>query len=160
MAASAGSDNKNTAPGTHIMMAGIIIQLVSMSVFCFLWLWTIFRARVHLRSNHATGAAAGAVSENNLVGTRLIILVTATCFSATCIVVRNFYRAVELSQGWTGYLITHEIYFCLLDGMLMAFSLLVFNLVHPAWYLNPSRQPPAQDLETKRPSDSSLEPTL
>ena len=144
------------------MIAGIIIQLVSMSVFCFLWLWTIFRARAHFRSNLPTAhsVATGATNSNSLSGTRLIILVAVTSFSATCIVVRNFYRAVELGQGWTGYLITHEIFFCLLDGMLMALSLLVFNFVHPARYLNPGRETSARDLEKERPSDASLEPTF
>ncbi|KAF2239605.1 RTA1-domain-containing protein [Viridothelium virens] len=150
LASSANSDNKSTAPGTHIMIAGIIIQLVSMSVFCFLWLWTVFRARAHLRTPSMSG--------DKLDGARLRLLVAVTCFSATCIVVRNFYRAVELGQGWKGYLITHEIYFCLLDGMLMALSLLAFNIVHPAWFVDPSRHNPERDLETKRPSDSSLDP--
>ncbi|KAL9094938.1 MAG: hypothetical protein Q9165_002888 [Trypethelium subeluteriae] len=152
IAASANNDDKDTAPGTHIMIAGIIIQLVSMSVFCFLWLWTVYRARAHLH----TPATAG----DKLSGSRLRLLVATTCFAATCIVVRNFYRAVELGQGWTGYLITHEIYFCLLDGMLMALSLLAFNIVHPAWFVDPGRQAPARDLEAKRPSDSSLDPAV
>ena len=157
MASSASTNNKDTAPGTHTMIAGIIIQLVSMSVFCCLWLWTIFRARVQLRSN-GNASAVGAAGSDDLTGTRLKVLILATCFSAACIVIRNFYRAVELAQGWEGYLITHEIYFCLLDGMLMAFSLLAFNLVHPAWYLRPSRQRSGRDLEEKRPSNSSIEP--
>ncbi|KAI9691012.1 MAG: hypothetical protein M1822_008632 [Bathelium mastoideum] len=157
MASAASSNNKNTAPGTHLMMAGIIIQLVSMCIFCLLWIWTVFRARSHFRPNSPLtyNGTTSPVSSGKLSGTRLILLVAATSFSAFCIVVRNFYRAVELSQGWTGYLITHEIYFCLLDGMLMVFSLVVLNLVHPAWYLDPSRQIPSRDLEAKRPSDFS-----
>lgn len=43
---------------------------------------------------------------------------------------------MELSQGWEGYLITHEPYFCVLDGALMVLSVVVFNVVHPAWYLH------------------------
>ena len=58
-----------------------------------------------------------------------------TTFSAFCIIVRNFYRAVELSQGWKGYLITHEVYFAVLDGALMAMSVGVFNIFFPARYL-------------------------
>lgn len=58
-----------------------------------------------------------------------------TTFSAFCIIVRNFYRAIELSQGWTGYLITHEVYFAVLDGALMALSVGVFNVFFPAKYL-------------------------
>ena len=105
----------NTAPGTHTMMAGIIIQLISMSVFCMLWLWFCFAARVERYSR---------------------ILAVTTSFVAALILIRNFYRAVELSQGWTGYLITHEDYFIVLDGMLMAIAPLIYNIFHPARYVN------------------------
>ena len=74
----------DTAPGTHIMMAGIIIQLVSMSAFGLLWLIFLWRAR--------------AVSISR-------VMVVVTTFSAFCVIVRNFYRAIELSQGWKGYLV-------------------------------------------------------
>lgn len=104
----------NTTPGTHIMMAGIIIQLVSMCVFGMLWLVFLWRAR------------AVPIS-------RVFLMVTT--FSAFCIIVRNFYRAVELSQGWKGYLITHEVYFAVLDGALMLLSVGVFNIFFPARYL-------------------------
>ena len=104
----------DTKPGTHIMMAGIIIQLVSMTVFGLLWLIFLWRAR------------AVPISRT---------LVVATTFSAFCIIVRNFYRAIELSQGWKGYLITHEVYFAVLDGALMVLSVGVFNIVFPSNYL-------------------------
>jgi len=117
MASKAGGQDPpgNTAPGTHVMMAGIIIQLVSMSVFALLWLAYLWRA-------HAVGYSK--------------TLVVATTFAAFCIVVRNFYRSVELSQGWKGYLITHEVYFAVLDGALMALAVLVFNIFFPAKYVS------------------------
>lgn len=103
--------------GTHLMMAGIIIQLVSMSVFAILFFWTIWKARaVPSSSRHK-------------------LLLAATSLSSACIIVRNFYRAIELSQGWEGYLITHEVYFDVLDGALMVVAALVFNAVHPAWFM-------------------------
>lgn len=95
-------------------MAGIIIQLVSMSAFGLLWLVFLWRAR------------AVPISR---------VLLIVTTFSAFCIIVRNFYRAIELSQGWKGYLITHEVYFALLDGALMALSVGVFNVFFLAGYL-------------------------
>ena len=50
--------------------------------------------------------------------------------------VRNFYRAVELAQGWDGYLITHEVYFAVLDGALMVMAVVVFNLFFPSRYVS------------------------
>ena len=49
--------------------------------------------------------------------------------------VRNFYRAIELGQGWAGYLITHEVYFCVLDDGLMALATLTMNFFHPYGYV-------------------------
>ena len=117
MASAAGGKDPpgNTKPGTTIMMTGIIIQLISMCVFGLLWLIFLWRAR-KMRYPKS--------------------LVWATTFSAFCIIVRNFYRAIELSQGWKGYLITHEIYFAVLDGALMAMAVVVFNVFFPARYLS------------------------
>ncbi|KAL8830686.1 MAG: hypothetical protein Q9191_001291 [Dirinaria sp. TL-2023a] len=115
--ASAAEPPQSTLTGTHEMMAGIIIQLVSMSVFAILFLWVIWSAR--------------AVPKDS----KTQLLLVTTSVSAACIIIRNFYRAIELSQGWKGYLITHEVYFCVLDGALMVIAAVVFNLVHPAWRL-------------------------
>lgn len=97
------------------MMAGIIIQLVSMSVFGLLWLIFLWRAR------------AVPISR---------ILIVTTTFAAAMIIIRNFYRAIELSQGWKGYLITHEVYFAVLDGALMALAVGTFNIFFPTRYVS------------------------
>lgn len=99
-------------------MAGIIVQLVSMCVFAGLFFWVIWNARAVSRTG------------------KMNLLLATTIFSAACIIIRNFYHAIELSQGWRGYLITHEVYFDVLDGALMVLAAAVFNFVHPAWYLH------------------------
>ena len=66
---------------TDLMMAGIIVQLVSRSIFVILFLWTIWRARHVPRTQ------------------RLKLLLAATSISSACIITRNFYRAIEPSQG-------------------------------------------------------------
>lgn len=113
--ASATYPSGNTEPGTRIMMAGIIVQLVSMTIFGFLWVLFLWRAR------------AKAVSERAVV--------VATSLSSLLIVVRNLYRVLELSQGWHGQLITHEVFFAVLDGGLMVLAVGAFNLVFPGRYL-------------------------
>lgn len=132
MASSAGINGRDTAPGTNIMIAGIVIQLVSMCSFVGLWIITLWRAR--------------AISKPKTT------LLLATSFSAVMILVRNFYRCIELAQGWSGYLITHEIYFCVLDGALMALAVGIFNFFHPVRYFGSS------DATKNEPvSDSSSE---
>lgn len=69
-----------------------------MGAFIVFSVWVLWRARHVPRSKWLT------------------TVLMATSVSAGWVVVRNFYRAVELSQGYGGYLITHEVYFDILDG--------------------------------------------
>lgn len=64
-----------------------------------------------------------------------ILLMAAMVISVLCIYVRSIYRTIELLQGWRGYLITHELYFIVLDGVMMIVACAVFNLLNPGWLL-------------------------
>ena len=116
--AGSGTPTGDSSIGTHEMLAGIVFQLVSMGAFLFLAVWVLWSTHHVPRSTQLTSVLA------------------ATTFSAASVVLRNFYRAVELSQGYSGYLITHEVYFAVLDGALMVLASIVFNFVHPAWGLD------------------------
>jgi hypothetical protein len=74
--------------------------------------------------------------------------------SIVCIYIRSIYRTIELSQGWSGYLITHESYFIALDGAMMIFSVAVFNVLHPGWLLPSGR---TISSKTERSSTEGLE---
>ncbi|KAJ5918476.1 hypothetical protein N7466_010468 [Penicillium verhagenii] len=111
----------NTAPGTHIMVAGIVFQLLSVTVFVICAADFIRRSVRHNLIQPLTGT--------------IIPLLVAMTFSVLCIYVRSIYRTIELSQGWTGYLITHEKYFIAMDGAMMIAAVVVFNVVHPGWFL-------------------------
>ncbi|KAJ5130498.1 uncharacterized protein N7515_006537 [Penicillium bovifimosum] len=110
--------NGNTAPGTHIMVAGIVFQLFSITIFVAC---AIDFVRRTMRRRLLVGAT--------------IPLFGAMILSIICIYVRSIYRTIELSQGWEGYLITHEAYFIALDGAMMVVSVGVFNVLHPGWLL-------------------------
>jgi hypothetical protein len=49
------------------------------------------------------------------------------------VVIRSIYRTIELTEGWTGFLIKHESYFIGLDGVMMVIAVGVFNIVQPRW---------------------------
>lgn len=66
-------------------------------------------------------------------------LLIGVAFASLMIYVRGIYRAIELAQGWTGYLITHEVYFIWLDGFPMVLCLWVFAALHPGWLLKGNR---------------------
>ncbi|OJJ51641.1 hypothetical protein ASPZODRAFT_442865 [Penicilliopsis zonata CBS 506.65] len=111
----------NTAPGTHIMVAGIVFQMASITVFVALAADFVRRTLRHRLIQSADGS--------------FVPLLVAMGFSVVCIYIRSIYRTIELSQGWTGYLITHQVYFVVLDGVMMVLAVVVFNFVHPGWFM-------------------------
>lgn len=125
MAATALENNKNTTPGTHIMIAGIVFQLASITVFVFFAVDFFRRVqRFHLL--------------NSVQGSIMPLLI-AMALSIAFIYARSIYRTIELAQGWTGFLITHEAYFIALDGSMMAPAVIIFNIIHPAWFMPKSK---------------------
>lgn len=135
----AGKINGNTKPGTDIMVAGIIFQLVSITVFVLCavdFLRRVLRQRL-LKS------VQGSVTP----------LLLAMLFSIVLIYIRSIYRVIELVQGWTGYLITHEAYFIALDGSMMVPAVGIFNIIHPDWFMPKQKQ-------VNDPDDMSLNERL
>ncbi|KAE8350192.1 RTA1 like protein-domain-containing protein [Aspergillus coremiiformis] len=111
----------DTAPGTNTMIVGIVFQMFSITVFvgCTAdFVHRVFRRRL-------LQAMSGPITP----------LFGAMVFSVLVIYIRSIYRTIELSQGWTGYLITREKYFLALDGAMMVAAVVVFNIFHPAWLM-------------------------
>ncbi|KIV99821.1 uncharacterized protein PV09_08492 [Verruconis gallopava] len=119
-AAVSATPPRRSKTGTNIMVGGIVFQMASITVFAFFFVDFLRRA-VKL----GTGILTRDIKT----------LIWATTFSGALIYVRSIYRTVELAQGWTGYLITHEGYFLGFDGALMILAVAVFNFAHPGWLL-------------------------
>ncbi|KAM0746419.1 RTA1-domain-containing protein [Meredithblackwellia eburnea MCA 4105] len=119
-AAIALQDSKDSDTGTHIMVAGIVVQLVGMLVFCFLGGEFFLKARKAPQST---------------VDRRVNLLVFGLAFASFWILVRCIYRVIELAEGWTGYLITHQPYFLALDSVPMVLAMGVFVPCHPYFCL-------------------------
>ncbi|KAJ9114918.1 hypothetical protein QFC20_001291 [Naganishia adeliensis] len=74
-----------------------------------------------------------AYTEREIRGAR--ILLWACAASTLLIFIRSVYRSIELLDGWEGAIMKKQTLFDLLDGMLMLLSVLLFNIVHPGWFL-------------------------
>ncbi|KAL1857945.1 hypothetical protein Plec18170_003169, partial [Paecilomyces lecythidis] len=140
MASSESNNNKDTKPGTDIMVAGIIFQLASITIF--LACAADFFRRVLQR--HRLSSMSSTV----------VPLMGAMAFSIVCIYIRSIYRTIELLQGWSGYLITHERFFIALDGAMMAPAVAIFNFIHPGWFI-PSQKSVSIDIGQEMSSMSS-----
>ncbi|GAA5916787.1 hypothetical protein JCM5296_007389 [Sporobolomyces johnsonii] len=117
--------SESSDTGTHIMLAGIVFQLFSMAVFCCLGLDFFRRAR---KDPLYSG-------KHNVREGRIGLLGFGLTWGSTWILIRCIYRTVELAEGWSGYLITHEPYFCVLDSMAMVLCQAVFCFTWPSWCL-------------------------
>ena len=125
----AGTPNGDTKPGTDVMVAGILFQMVSIAAFTVLGVNFLIRVR------------------NNVFSPKLKLLVAATSFSVVMIFARSVYRCIELLQGWAGFLITREGYFIALDGALMVAAVGIFNICHPSWLLKNDGDKDIEELE-------------
>ncbi len=118
-AAIAAETNSDTSGGTHIMVAGICFQMLTMSIYVLLVIMYIFR-----------------VSKANVKLTeKMKIFIVGMGIITLMIFIRCIYRTVELLGGWSGYIITHEVYFACLDGLPMVIALIAFNIFHPGIYI-------------------------
>ncbi|KAK0550775.1 hypothetical protein OC846_003542 [Tilletia horrida] len=97
--------------GSKIFLAGIVAQGVSYAVFMACSIYT-----------HWVITLPGAYSHPLYRNIQKLFLVLHS--GSLFIVIRSIYRTIEMAQGFRGYLITHEIYFFLLDSI----PLLLFNL--------------------------------
>ncbi|KAG7661340.1 uncharacterized protein J8A68_005131 [[Candida] subhashii] len=57
----------------------------------------------------------------------------AMTIAVVVIYIRCVYRVVELAQGFSGYLINHEVFLMVLDAFMIAIAGLIFIPFHPVW---------------------------
>ncbi|KAK0470203.1 RTA1 like protein-domain-containing protein [Desarmillaria tabescens] len=125
LAATAVSENTNPEKGGHIMLGGIAFQLA------------------YSRTRHTRGH----------LNVKLILLIAALAFSTICLFIRAVYRTIELSDGWTGRIITTQVYFNVLDGMMVVLALYTFNVFHPLLLLEDK----TKTMEQKQEKDADGE---
>ncbi|SCV70998.1 BQ2448_3760 [Microbotryum intermedium] len=126
MAATALQRHEKSTTGTHIMVAGIALQLAAMLAFCVLGFDFLRRA---IRSPTYHERKAQPESSCNDFFTACFGLRFGSLFGqswSSCL-----YRMVELAEGWTGYLITHEPFFICLDAVPMVLCQAVFVIAFP-----------------------------
>ncbi|OVF09092.1 putative sphingoid long-chain base transporter [Clavispora lusitaniae] len=162
MAADAVSQADDTAPGTHVMVAGIAFQVVSMSFFLLVFFEFVFKLyfRCSPDIRFSFGTLIGLFFDTkrgrqlrpeldahyirgfeSVRQRQAFSYVPLAVFASTvCIYIRCIYRLVELAGGWRGYVITHEAFLMSLDALQVAFSCFIFILFHPYVMWGPRSQ--------------------
>ncbi|KAK1926730.1 putative integral to membrane protein [Papiliotrema laurentii] len=118
------SDNLKTAQaGGNIFLAGIAAQMASFVLFSILWAMFAIRARYQ---DQVLWSRTGWKPLHWALG-----------FTCICFLIRSVFRTIELSQGYIGYLATHERFFLGLDTLPLWLGVTTFVWFWPGRYLTP-----------------------
>ncbi|QRV77447.1 RTA1-like protein [Ceratobasidium sp. AG-Ba] len=143
--------------GSHIMLAGIIIQLVAIVLFTFLAVEFI------IRYSYNRPARKSAVPEPEIfqkfqgwevVSRGVVSMLIGLGIAIVFMVIRSVYRTIELTDGWNGTIISTEKWFNWFDGMPIVIAMATFNFFHPGYLL---RETGSSLPRSMRPSEEPLE---
>ncbi|KAF2633117.1 RTA1-domain-containing protein [Macroventuria anomochaeta] len=110
--------------GTNIMIAGLLLQVISLAVFLLYLSYFALQCR---RGSLDMDPAKVSCRERGLFKVFLVSLLLAT----VAILVRSTYRVAELWQGFSGELWNNEKDFMILDGGMMSLAVLLLTVFHP-----------------------------
>jgi len=122
--ADSGSDLQDL--GTNLMVAGVVLQVVVLSIFGALLVEYTIRT-YHRRDQLSSGAMT------------LFRKTSFRCFIFAIIVgflgiyIRCIYRIPELTDGWGSELMRDETDFIILEGAMIVMSVLVLTVFHPGY---------------------------
>ncbi|OBZ77307.1 Sphingoid long-chain base transporter RSB1 [Grifola frondosa] len=173
--ASVAVENGNDpGPGGHIMLAGIAFQLAAISIYMILAAEFLLRYTFDKPVRHNSQAHMRAYKMDRNVK----LMIFGLAFSSTVIFIRSVYRTAvctkpqftpafananfkELTDGWSGRIISTQVYFNVLDGAMIVLAMVSLNLFHPGWLLGTANKwnnnIPMYDMEI---SDDAEERTL
>ncbi|KAJ4139553.1 hypothetical protein NW765_003456 [Fusarium oxysporum] len=119
-----GSPPDEQMKAVHIYMGGIGLQ--EFFIVIFVVLCSLFQRKMHTIERQNQGIKAFVTSDWGM-------LLCTLYFSLAMISVRIIYRLIEFSggMGQDNALVTHEVYFYILEAAPMFLALLAFNAVHP-----------------------------
>jgi len=136
-ASAAGSNDPAKSPdkGGHIMLVGIIIQMIAVTIYMFLAIEFILRYvkdKPFERPNNLPPTG------NYYLDSKMKMMLLGLGISSVLIYIRSMYRVIELSDGWSGHIITTEWYFNVFDAAMIITAMFCLNFFHPGRLLGPS----------------------
>ncbi|TIA85428.1 hypothetical protein E3P99_03993 [Wallemia hederae] len=123
--------------GSHIVLAGIVLQLVVVIVYSGFLGEFVYRYYTNkaIRRSRPQAAVIRLSSREQLK----LKLRLASSVSITVLVLwRSAFRVAELNAGWEGDIMSNQLAFDLCDGMPMLLCLVISSVLHIGW-LNPEQ---------------------
>ncbi|KAF2646213.1 parasitic phase-specific protein PSP-1 [Massarina eburnea CBS 473.64] len=129
IASSAAHKGTDASVGNNIMIAGLVVQVITLLIFMLLCIDFTIRT---LRRHRELGTAALDPTHARLrANTAFKGFLFALSLATLCIFTRSVYRVAELSEGWSGHLIRTQKYFIGLEGAIVGVGVLALNACHP-----------------------------
>ncbi|KAI0048955.1 RTA1-domain-containing protein [Auriscalpium vulgare] len=128
-----GNSNSDARVGGHIMLGGIIFQLVA--IICYAALAAEFLLRYvqdkPFKRRNAPDQPRGRTDKH------MKILLGGMSLMTFFILIRSIYRTIELADGWNGKVNSTQVYFNVFDGAMVTLAMYTLNVCHPGYLLHP-----------------------
>lgn len=115
-----GKSQSTVKVGQKVVVGGLFVQILFFG--CFVLVAVLFQIRTH--------KAPTPQSASDRIPWRKHLL--ALYVASILILIRSVFRAAEFIQGNDGYILGHEWFLYLFDGLLMLGVMTIFNVVHPS----------------------------
>lgn len=155
IAAIAVNMRHNPARGGHIMLGGIVFQMVTILAYAVCAGEFLLRFSQDRPARHLLGPGAAPSQARGVLTPKMRLLLGALVFNTTCLFIRAVYRVIELSDGWTGRIIQTQVYFNVLDGAMITLAIITLNVGHPGALLGLRHAP--QKTVMEKDADGSEE---
>ena len=132
----ASSTASTASTGSQIVLAGLLVQIIIFGFFVAMA--AIFHRRLSVQPTSK--------SNDPVMPWRKYMLVLY--FTSGLILVRNIVRVAEFVEGFNGYIILHEVFLYVFDGVLMAIVSYAFNVWYPSQFAEKARKAAKGDVET------------
>ncbi|KDQ49322.1 hypothetical protein JAAARDRAFT_200957 [Jaapia argillacea MUCL 33604] len=136
-ASQATHQHKNVGAGGHIVLGGIVFQLVYFA--CAIeFFWRFYHTPVRKVSpTEVQLSSLDKFSRAIAIDKNIRLMVLGLALSSITIFIRSVYRTVELADGWAGHIIGTQVYFNFLDGGTITIVMYTLNSFHPGRLLTP-----------------------
>jgi len=118
---SAGTSSDSAKLGENILLAGLAVNLGSFAIFCL----QIFYFDYRTRKSPPVFPDGGLCKK---IWRQFLYVVY---LSSSLVLIRQIYRVIEFSQGFTGYIAVHEIFFYIFDTIPIFFAGAIYIICFP-----------------------------
>ncbi|OGE54784.1 hypothetical protein PENARI_c005G01303 [Penicillium arizonense] len=125
---SAGSSMHET--GSNVTVGGLVIQLLFFGFFVVVT--TVFHFRISRHPTSKSQTELGITRSQGWKQRNWSTILIGLYIVSVLILVRSVFRLVEYREGYSGYIMTHEVFMYIFDGLLMWIAMIVMNIYHPA----------------------------